>query len=539
MRRKVFLSLAIVVALVAGGVAGGLLNGVVLGEPGGSIPTPINYQGTLLNQSTGSPVPNGQYSIVFSVYSTSTGGSPLWQETQTVDVEDGLFSVLLGAVVALDASIFDGSPRYLGIEVEGDGEMTPRQLLASVPYAFHAEDADTLDGMEGADLEESAEIDADIAAHALSPAAHHARYTDLEAWAAVLSSDGAGSGLDADTVDGLHASALEESAEIDADIAAHALSPAAHHARYTNSEAWAAVLANDGSGSGLDADMLDGMSSANFATAAHTHDNRYYTESESNTRYVNVGGDTMTGTLYVDTSSSYGVYGEGNNYGVKGVGFYGVSGYSGDYTGVYGQSDGYAGVWGASSDTGVRGGGATWDFYAGGMGTNYGPFTGAHEVKLSADFPQDIQPGMIVSVTGEVQMRMTDGETSYSSTLPTVQLSDTPGDSRVFGALVMEAPLPDDHWYTSESEDDRFGIVNALGEGRVWVTNVNGDIEAGDYITTSAVAGYGQKQDDDLLHSYTLGKAIEDVVWSEVTETVEFDGHTYKAYPIAVVYTSG
>ena len=172
---------------------------------------------------------------------------------------------------------------------------------------------------------------------------------------------------------------------------------------------------NDGSGSGLDADMLDGMSSANFATAAHTHDNRYYTESESNTRYVNVGGDTMTGTLYVDTSSSYGVYGEGNNYGVKGVGFYGV-----------------------------RGGGATWDFYAGGMGTNYGPFTGAHEVKLSADFPQDIQPGMIVSVTGEVQMRMTDGETSYSSTLPTVQLSDTPGDSRVFGALVMEAPLPDD-----------------------------------------------------------------------------------------------
>ena len=460
MRRKVFLSLAIVVALVVGGVAGGLLNGVILAEPGGSIPTLINYQGTLLNQSTGSPVPNGQYSIVFSVYSTSTGGSPLWQETQTVDVEDGLFSVLLGAVVALDASIFDGSPRYLGIEVEGDGEMTPRQLLASVPYAFHAEDADTVDGMEGAGLEESAEIDADIAAHASNANAHHARYTD--------------------------------------------------------SEAWAAILANDGSGSTLDADMLDGMNSADFAAATHAHDNRYYTESESDTRYVNVGGDTMMGTLYVNTGS-------------------------GDAIGVRGQSNYGHGVHGESTfGHGVYGWGGTYDFYAGGPGTNYGPFTGAHEVRLCAGFPQDFKPGLIVSVTGEAQVRTDGEEISFSSTLPTVQLSDTPGDSRVFGALIAEAPLPDDHWYIDESaEGDRFGIVNALGEGKVWVTNVNGDIQAGDYITTSAIAGYGQKQGDDLLHSYTLGKAIESVDWSEVTETVEFDGHTYKTYPIAVVYTSG
>ena len=73
----------------------------------------------------------------------------------------------------------------------------------------------------------------------------------------------------------------------------------------------------------------------------------------------------------------------------------------------------------------------------------------------------------------------------------------------------------------------------------MWVTNINGDIQAGDYITTSAIAGYGQKQADDLLHSYTLGKATENVDWSKVTETVEFNGQTCKAYPIAVVYTSG
>jgi len=147
MRKKVFLSLAIVVVLVVGGVAGGLLNGVILGEPDGSSPIPsvINYQGTLLNQSTGTPVPDGNYTIVFSLYDVDTGGSPLWQETQSATVHDGLFSVLLGNVTSLNASIFDGSPRYLGVKVEGDAEMTPRQLLASVPYAFHAENASYAD----------------------------------------------------------------------------------------------------------------------------------------------------------------------------------------------------------------------------------------------------------------------------------------------------------------------------------------------------------------------------------------------------------
>lgn len=54
-----------------------------------------------------------------------------------------------------------------------------------------------------------------------------------------------------------------------------------------------------------------------------------------------------------------------------------------------------------------------------------------------------------------------------------------------------------------------------------------------------AIPGYGQKQNDDLLHSYTLGKAIETVDWDTVTEVVEIDGKTYKVYLIAVVYTSG
>ncbi|UCH87574.1 MAG: hypothetical protein JSU97_04110 [Dehalococcoidia bacterium] len=84
--------------------------------------------------------------------------------------------------------------------------------------------------------------------------------------------DGPGSGLDADLLDGAEAAALEESAEIDADIAAHAGDAAAHHTKTTDASeivsgtmspdrilgtAWTSL--NDGSGSGLDADLLDGL----------------------------------------------------------------------------------------------------------------------------------------------------------------------------------------------------------------------------------------------------------------------------------------
>ncbi|GMR11466.1 MAG: hypothetical protein BMS9Abin28_2298 [Anaerolineae bacterium] len=67
----------------------------------------------------------------------------------------------------------------------------------------------------------------------------------------------------------------------------------------------------------------------------------------------------------------------------------------------------------------------------------------------------------------------------------------------------------------------------------------NGDIEAGEHISTSELPGYGQRQDDDLLHSFTLGKATETVDWDAVTETVASNGQEYRVCLLAVVYTSG
>jgi len=53
-------------------------------------------------------------------------------------------------------------------------------------------------------------------------------------------------------------------------------------------------------------------------------------------------------------------------------------------------------------------------------------------------------------------------------------------------------------------------IVNSIGEGAIWIINTNGNLENGDYITTSILNGYGHKQDDDLLHNYTVAKITLD-----------------------------
>jgi len=52
--------------------------------------------------------------------------------------------------------------------------------------------------------------------------------------------------------------------------------------------------------------------------------------------------------------------------------------------------------------------------------------------------------------------------------------------------------------------------INSVGEGAMWVTDINGPLESGDYITTSNVAGYGQKQDSEFLANYTVAKITMD-----------------------------
>ncbi len=109
------------------------------------IPQQINYQG-MLSDIAGNPI-TGTYTFNFSIYSDGTTSTSLWTETQSVNISNGLFNIQLGFNNPIPIYLFDGTDKYLGIQVGTEPEMRPRQKLTSVGYSFKAADAVTLNGL--------------------------------------------------------------------------------------------------------------------------------------------------------------------------------------------------------------------------------------------------------------------------------------------------------------------------------------------------------------------------------------------------------
>lgn len=125
-------------------------------------PNTINYQGRLTD-TNGVNMPDGQYNMKFRIYDAATGGTMVYlttfQMANRVTVTNGQFNVQLPNI---DTS-FSADSRYLEVELPtpatvtcsttnctdySEGPMTPRQPFASAAYAFQAENADKLDGVD-------------------------------------------------------------------------------------------------------------------------------------------------------------------------------------------------------------------------------------------------------------------------------------------------------------------------------------------------------------------------------------------------------
>ncbi|MCK4606388.1 MAG: hypothetical protein KAU35_03715 [candidate division Zixibacteria bacterium] len=113
------------------------------------VPQMINYQGRLTDDQ-GDPVPNGTYSMVFTIYDAETNGYPKWTEPHpAVEIVNGLFNVILGAgtpAEPIEDTVFSGADRWLGIQVGRGDEIEPRTRLISAPYAYRVS---TVDGASG------------------------------------------------------------------------------------------------------------------------------------------------------------------------------------------------------------------------------------------------------------------------------------------------------------------------------------------------------------------------------------------------------
>jgi hypothetical protein len=91
----------------------------------------VQVQGRLTDAG-GAPI-NGNVNVTAAIYDVSVGGVARCSDIDTVIVSNGLFTM---AMDFCTASVFNGDQLWLGIQVGADPEMTPRQAIYAVPYAW-------------------------------------------------------------------------------------------------------------------------------------------------------------------------------------------------------------------------------------------------------------------------------------------------------------------------------------------------------------------------------------------------------------------
>jgi hypothetical protein len=135
------------------------------------------------------------------------------------------------------------------------------------------------------------------------------------------------------------------------------------------------------------------------------------------------------------------------------------------------------------------------------MATSYSPFTGVHSCLGSSLTNEHI--GLLCNSTNNIVNIDNTILPKISETLPIVELCSTEKSKKILGILSVKSTLGSFRCQ-----------INSLGEGGIWITNKNGDIEIGDYITSSSIPGYGQKQSETQLHNFTVAKSLSDCSFS-------------------------
>lgn len=122
--------------------------------PARAVPPGFNIQGRLTDANGVNR--EGNYSIKFTIYDATTGGTALWTRTYpALTVRNGNFQTVIGDVGGqpmLSDVFASGDSRHLEIQVlSGPGvpspetPLVPRQQLVSVPYALRAASVDKAD----------------------------------------------------------------------------------------------------------------------------------------------------------------------------------------------------------------------------------------------------------------------------------------------------------------------------------------------------------------------------------------------------------
>jgi len=171
-------------------------------------------------------------------------------------------------------------------------------------------------------------------------------------------------------------------------------------------------------------------------------------------------------------------------------------------------------------------------------------FTGQHRnVSVDPDIPAANPEECVGKIVCSAKIYATG--IHIDEALPNVVLSRKRNDKNVYGVISRA----DDGEYNAgvivsvmDPVPNRL-VINSLGEGAMWVCDVGGALEAGDYITSSEIPGLGMRQDDDFLHNYTVAKITCDCSFEDgqqyVCETIEFEGKEVRRAFVGVTYHCG
>ncbi|MGB0638468.1 MAG: hypothetical protein ACPGTU_03985 [Myxococcota bacterium] len=124
-----------------------LLIAVILGSTAHAVPAQFTHQGRLLGEE--GVALEGDTTITFRVTNAESDGEALWEESLTIDINNGFYSTVLGTdeeTNPLNVEIFNQAPLWLEVQLEGESPMTPRTPILSVPYAAMATVAEEVAG---------------------------------------------------------------------------------------------------------------------------------------------------------------------------------------------------------------------------------------------------------------------------------------------------------------------------------------------------------------------------------------------------------
>ena len=177
-------------------------------------------------------------------------------------------------------------------------------------------------------------------------------------------------------------------------------------------------------------------------------------------------------------------------------------------------------------------------------------FTGQHRCTGSFSGTDiDDLVGRIVVSTGEYSDLNNKKIVSINEAIPIVKVCKTQNDQRVFGVVSDEETndMTREHkigfikFCARKKKRNKKYMINSVGEGGIWVCDLNGPLKNGDFISSSGILGYGMKQNDNLHYNHTVAKITCDCDFdlnSKVYKCEEFEYRklNYKKAFVGCVY---